>query len=264
MILGKKKNLHDHILEKLLQKDSDVPSINNYLESKKVFVTIQGVYKALRELLAEDVIVKNRHVFSVNNIWKNKLSNLMSNKKPFFLEEGEVLQYKFNNIRHLDSFWKHTLIDIQEEIGSEATFAWLPHQFWWYIEGREISEVEYEEQFLKNKIKYFSTIGGTSVLDKTYKVNNQNAFHQIHLENSISLNRRDHISIIGDYVITTRISSNLSKSIDSLYKNILEESLLKSELNLLLKKSAKTILIVEKNKSKANKIKSKFKKYFVM
>ena len=264
MILGKRRDLHDHTIELLLKSDASALGIDKYLKTRGVKVTIQGIYKALRELISEDIVIKQHQKYSINNIWRSRILKIISNRNNFSLEEGEGVLYKFNNIFHLDSFWKHILFDIQNETGKSPTLGWLPHQFWWYIEGREDSEMEYEQQFKRNKIYYYTLIGGKDEIDKKHKLFTQNEYHQIHLEKNIPLNRRDHISVMGDYVVITRIPSSIAKSIDFLYSTVSDEDSFKIKLNSLLNKPVKITLTIEKNKRKAEKLRSIFKKYFLV
>ena len=90
----------------------------------------------------------------------------------------------------------------------------------------------------------------------------QNEYHQIHLETKIPLNRRDHISVMGDYVVTTRIPSTTAKSIDLLYNTVSDEEIIKIKLSALLNKPVKITLTIEKSKQKADKLRGMFKKYF--
>ncbi|MBP6854771.1 MAG: hypothetical protein KBD26_00095 [Candidatus Pacebacteria bacterium] len=264
MILGKRRDLHDHTVELLLKSEASALDIDNYLRTKGVKVTIQGIYKALRELISEDIVIKQNQKYSINNLWRSRILKIISNRNNFSLEEGEEVLYKFNNIFHLDSFWKHILFDIQNEIGKSPTLGWLPHQFWWYIEGREESEIEYEQQFKRNKIYYYALIGGKDEIDKKHKLFTQNEYHQIHLETKIPLNRRDHISVMGDYVVTTRIPSTTAKSIDLLYNTVSDEEIIKIKLSALLNKPVKITLTIEKSKQKADKLRGMFKKYFLV
>ncbi len=251
MLLGTRKTLYDHIIELLLAKEADVAGISAYLGSLQVKATIQGVYKALRELITEDIVVKQKKMYSVSSVWREKTSALFQEKYRFSLSPGEDVVFSFNKIAHLDAFWKHTLNDIQKEIGQYPTFAFLPHHFWYYADGRTESEIEYEENFTKNKIHYFSILGGETELDKKMKLRLQNEFHQVDLNHKANFSRRDHISLMKDYIITTKISKRLAEEIDKLYETEKEEAVLITKLNHLFKRPGTIKIIVENNSKKA-------------
>jgi predicted transcriptional regulator len=65
MLLGTKKTLYDHITEALLGNPMNVSQITLYLERAGVSATVQGIYKTLRELVAEDIVVKQKKNYSV-------------------------------------------------------------------------------------------------------------------------------------------------------------------------------------------------------
>lgn len=262
MLLGTRKTLYDHIMELLLEKETNVPDISTCLERLEVKATIQGIYKALRELIAEDIVVKQKKLYSINSVWRSKASNLLREQYRFKLSPGEEVAYRFNKIAHLDAFWKHTLNDIQKEIGTYPTFAFLPHQFWYFIEGRTESEIEYEEAFSKEKIFYFSVIGADTLLDRNIKTTLENKFHQISLQSKSSFSRRDHVSVMKDYVITTRISKHLAQEIDKLYD--IEKDLVSftEKLHTLLKRPDVIQMIVVHNQKKALALRRTLSKTF--
>jgi predicted transcriptional regulator len=129
MLLGTKKNLYEYVVEALLIKPLYVSQIQNYLHDKKIPATIQGIYKALRELIKEDVVVKQKKIYLINSVWRKKLEIIVSKKPPFQLFQGEKISYQFNKLDHLDMFWKHTITDIQNEFEGFPIFHGDPHNF---------------------------------------------------------------------------------------------------------------------------------------
>lgn len=93
MLLGTRKTLYDHIIEALLGKPMNVSQIQEYLDTQKIPATIQGVYKALRELIREDIVVKQKTLYLISSVWRNRLNNLVSNRSGFKLLTGERLMY---------------------------------------------------------------------------------------------------------------------------------------------------------------------------
>ncbi len=251
MILGTKKTLYDHIIEALLANEASVSDIETYLEGKNTKVTIQGIYKALRELIAEDIVVKQKKIYSINNVWREKTGELFIKRQTFSLSEGEEVIYRFTKLTHLDAFWKHTLSDLQKETGSFPNFDSVPHQFWFHAEGRKESELEYYKTYEKTETYLFSTIGGTSPMDKKMKEIEQTNFHQVHLDEKSLFGRRDHVTIMGPYIIMTKVSAKLAYATDTLYEKATDEKTLEIELNKLFKDSGIIKLSIEHNEKKA-------------
>lgn len=262
MLLGTTKTLSDHILEALLEKEGTALSIETWLKSKNIKVTIQGVYKALRELIKEDIVIKHKKFYSINNVWREKVGELFSPKYQFKLSSGERVMYRFNKIIHLDAFWKSTLSDIQKETGDYPTFDAVPHQFWFYADGRRESEVEYHTSFDTKKIHLFSIIGGTTAMDKKMKSVMQSEYHQVHLTDKSPFAIRDNITVMDSYIIVTKISSTLATAIDTAYKNISNEHELAKKLNELYKKPGIIKLTIENNQKKAMMFRKKMSHNF--
>ena len=262
MLLGTKKTLYDHITEALLQKSHTAIELGLYLKDKNVPATVQGIYKALRELISEDVVVKQGMQYVISNVWREKAVGLFAPKSRFKLSPGEDAIYRFKRLDHLDAFWKHVLADIEIEIGNYPTFHFTPHQFWSLVPGRKESEQEFYKNFEDHNIYSYTVIGGTTHLDKIARDSLKNNFHQIHLDEHININRRDHISILGSYVVTTRISGRLAQHIDMAYETEQDEKNIEKLISELFKKLGSVTMIVEHNEHKAQKLRKRLAQDF--
>ncbi len=257
MLLGTKKTLYDHITEALLGSPLDVSQIQEYLGNRKIPATVQGIYKTLRELIREDVVVKQKKAYLINSIWRNKIETMVSQRPPFQLSSGEDTVYRFNKLEHLDMFWKHTITDIQNEIKDFPIFHGDPHNFWYFLPGRQESETIYYRSFSEAKRNVFSLIGGTTVFDKNLKQNYSHEYQQYHFDIRYPFNRRDHLSIIGPYIITTRVSVSLARITDRLYETCFIEDELAKKLEPEFKKHGTVVMTVEHNEDEAKKLRKK-------
>lgn len=264
MILGENKTIHDYIVELLLkEKVSDFEKIQSFLENEHKQVTIQGIYKSLRELLSEKIIVKHKKSYSINNIWKDKLTKLLSkNEYHFNLLEKETVTYSFKTISQVDIFWKHTLNEIRKEVDNFPIFDFCPHNFWILLPNIQESEEEYYSFFLENEISRFFLIGGETAHDLSFKKSTTDIYQKIHCDENTSFNRRDHITIYKDYIITIRISLRLAKEMDSVYKEINQEPLLVSKLVKMVKNQGNIKMTIEKDFEKAKKLRKRIAKDF--
>lgn len=257
MLLGIKKTLYDHVTEALLGKPMDVSQIQEYLNTQKTPATVQGVYKALRELMAENIIVKQKKIYLVSNVWREKLEKIVSQRPPFKLSAKEQTIYRFNKIEHLDMFWKHIITDIQNELDKFPVFHANPHNFWYLVPGRKQSEKEYRETFPETEKFAFTIIGGESSFDKSQKQKHDQVFEPFHFENNYPFNRRDHLSVIGPYIITTRVSVSLARVTDRLYETCFTEKELQEKLELEFKNHGSVVMTVENDEDKAKKLRKK-------
>ena len=263
MILGTRKTLNDHIIEALLGKSISMHELEAYLESKSTYVTVQGIYKTLRELISEDIVVKHKKTYSISTIWRDKVNQLTKTSEYLFkLSPNEKVSYTFNKLEHIDAFWKHSLNDLDKETGECPTFDFCPHNFWLFVPGRYESEIEYVNSFLDEKKYIFSIIGGDSQFDKERKADYTHDYHKIHLDTDIDINRRDHITVMGSYIITTRVSPNLAKQTDELYDSAQNNDELENRLQKVFKKPGVILMTIEHKQQKAKKLRKRLAKDF--
>jgi hypothetical protein len=257
MLIGPKKTLYGHITELLLVEPSTVLQLQENLTKHQAPATLQGIYKALRELITEDIVVKQKQVYSINNIWRERTADLFMKRSRFALSPGEQVTYRFKKLEHLDAFWKHTLTDIEYEFEHFPIFHFTPHQFWPFVPGRRKSEEEYYKGLQRHATQVHSVVGGNTFIDKLVQQNLRTEHHHIFLDPTISFSRRDHISIIGDYIIITRISVSLAKQVDEAYSIITDESVLTRKFMLLFKNPGSITMIIENNRSKAKRLRKR-------
>lgn len=263
MIFSTKQNLDDRIVVFLLTSPCSVKIIQEKLEHDHIFVTIQAIYKSLRELVRQDIIVKHKDSYSINSVWQEKLHNLITQRKSFSLENGEYVNYRFNKLEHIDAFWRHIISDIEKQTDPHPIFHFTPHNFWILLTGRERGQYEYYNTRKNKKRFIFSLVGGKTIFDKITQKKLESKTHQIHLE-KISLSRRDHPTVIGDYVINTKISPILAESIDAAYITVGSEQDLTETLDALLKKPGNIYISIENNPKKAHQLRKRFSKYFAI
>lgn len=154
-------------------------------------------------------------------------------------------------------FWKHTIQDIQIELKGYPVFHADPHNFWYLVPGREESEIDYYKNFETLRTYVFNIIGGTTSFDKKLKQDYLHDYQQYHFDNDYPFNRRDHLSVIGPYIITTRVSVTLAHVTDRLYETCFTEKELQEKLEPEFKKHGSVMMTVEHNEGKAKKLRKK-------
>ena len=262
MILGAKKTLTDQTLERILIVNSTALDIKHDLKTVGITVTIQGVYKALRELISEDVVLKQGKKYFINNKWRSGVEKLISQRSRFTLRPGEEIKYKFKKIENTDAFWKNIFSDVESEIRKFPVFHFTPHQFWILIKERSQSELDYYNELNKNSIFGYTLIGGKTEFDDKAKKMLTSKYHQLHIDNKVILNNRDHISVLGDYIITTRLPNSFAIAIDALYEKCNSEAELIVGLERIFKKSGNIIMIIKNSPQKAKRLRKIISKGF--
>lgn len=262
MILGSKMTLTDQVLENILRGKTGANEIQNNLQKSGINVTIQGIYKALRELISSDVVLKQEKKYFINNEWRSNIERLVVRQGGKFLCPGDEVKYKFNKIENADVFWKNMFSDIEYEIGKFPAFHFLPHQFFILIKERKQSELDYYNELNKKGISGYTLIGGETAFDISAKEKLTSEFHQSHIDNNTVFNDRDYISVLGDYIIITRIPASFAKEIDRAYKMSRSEEDLTSKIENIFQKKGRLLIIVKNSPEKAKKIRKAISKNF--
>ena len=253
MILGAKMTLTDQVLACILKGNSTATDIQSGLKTENKPATIQGIYKALRELISENVILKHGKNYFINNKWRGDVEKLITQRSRFILHSGEEVKYKFKKIESTDVFWKNIFNDIGDEIGKFPVFHFNPHQFWILIKERRQSELDYYNNLDKKNIFDYTLIGGETEFDNNAKKLLTSKYHQLHVDDKTSFNSRDHISVFKDYIIITRLPNSFVVAIDGLYKKCKTEEELIIGLEKVFEKSGNIVMIIKNSPEKAKK-----------
>lgn len=262
MILGAKTTLTDQVLVNILKGNSTATDIQSGLKTDGNSVTIQGIYKALRELISENIILKQGKKYFINNKWRNDVEKIITQRSRFKLQPGEEIKYKFKKIENTDIFWKNVFDDISDEIGKFPVFHFNPHQFWILIKERRQSELDYYNSLDKKNIFDYTLIGGETEFDNNAKKLLTSKYHQLHVDDETSFNNRDHISVFKDYIIVTRLPNSFVVAIDGLYKKCKSEEELAIGLEKVFKKSGNISIVIKNNSEKAKKLRKAISRDF--
>lgn len=264
MIGTHKKNLKEDIIEILLKGSASSKKLRSLLQDLGYDLTLQGIYKQLNTLLEAEVILKNKQVYTINNEWVKNVSKIMSVQDIDLPEEGEKFTYKFNSLQNLDAHWKHVTEAFNKILGNEPMFLYSYHQFWIYTPTREESERKFAGEFLNKKQHTFYVIGGVTDLDKKYRNSFKDPYYKVENFSIKSLKDKEHLLIIGNFIINVKVPDDVTKQIDAIYKLDKQIKLKENDLKELLGKNYKSMFTIENNLEKANRIKRKISQPFIL
>ncbi len=271
MLLGSKNEISEIIVSSLAKGAQETLSLHEAVQVKKS-VSKQNFYKALRGLIKEEVIVKNKLMVALNNLWVNKLheftdivdSNYQTQTSETLLGllEGESLVYHFKSLASLDALWKHYFFIIAKNNPDEDIVLYNPHEFWSLFRF-ETENFMYKWIF-ENKKTAYEIIGNNTQLDKSTTSHIKNFGIQIMYESSPSLKKNVFPAVIGDYIIETILDMNTINAIDAIYRNNKMWSAgLEKELYEILEKVKRSKIVISKDRKRAQKLYKKLvRKYF--
>ena len=255
MLYSRNSTLEDRLVQLLLRGASTVKDLHIEVLSSGNLVSLRAVYKTLSLLIEAGVLFKVGKRVWINEQWARSLrEHLLPSLPP--LASGERIAYTFTSLQHLDVFWKTIAFQFEEYERDGQMFFYNPHNFWAYIPELKESEDDYYAHFAKAKKHAFFTVGGTTLADKEFKRLYQNDFFQIDARAVPSLGRRDHITILDDFVITARLSDALAKQLDEMYAKDKSIETLMPLVLTAYRKNTSVRLTFEHNAAKAKRIRT--------
>lgn len=261
MIYSAQKSIEDFIVEMLAQKSHTAEELFFSHNASQKEVTIQAIYKSLRKLYSDGVVLKHKEYYSLNNVWKSKIVNLLEKPDTFpVLKEGESIVYSFRSLEQLDEYWKHIQEGNNENVS--VTYFFCPHQYWWFVPGRRESEISFHNQFVENKRHAVLLLGGNTKIDRELKSILSSSHLQIHAEDHHGLRMNDNLTIKNNLIVTTRLPNHFEKRINSIFDQNLPFEKTEELLVELFSKKIPVKIIVERNTKKAEKLKKQIGKYF--
>lgn len=263
MLLSKKESLEDRLTRILLTNEQSAKSLIKQVQNDGITVTIQGIYKALRGLIEEEIILKRGNLYSLSEEWRETVINIFQEtQNRFELAEGESIRFDLASLIHLDQQWKNIVLPLHNAHPKIPVFFYNPHEIWIHLnESRKKSEYEYYASFAENKTHAFCLFGGNTIHDIAIKKELQNEYLQIAVGIQ-QFQKTDYPTIFGDYIITTRLSKRLSEEIENAYKESVNKLSLESRLQKIGIEKKKVKLIIERDREKAKKLRKKLSKEF--
>lgn len=260
MIFTKNETLED-VLPQILLEERPMEYIEKHHKIVERHVSVQAIYKALRKLIAEGVVVKHRRFYVTSKEWLDKMEQLRNSIGIFIPKEGSSIRFSFSSFSQTDAYWEHIVRNLPSHDLRAPLFAYLPHNFWIHNPERFENEAEYYANFKKEKHDGFLVIGGTTIDDLNTKKSLQNEHLRINTIAYPRFKRTEHIAIMGQYITTTKITPLVAREIDSLYSQYSgSELIVKLEKIFNCKTTIKITL--ENSKQKADELRRTLGKDF--
>lgn len=262
-----KGRLEDMVIQHLLKGPVNTKPLVVAI-SKKHNVTIQGVYKALRHLIEDEIVVKHAHTVSLNLVWIRNLgifseeiaSNYEVSGKPIFpeMEEGDRVSFTFKSLIDLDVYWMHIMTDLFKNT-KKPVFLYTPHQC--FLDARSKTESGMFQSFEKEHRQTYVIIGHDTELDKKTAKSLASKYIQTIAQPMKGFKETHHITVVDDYIQETILEPELAEKINEFYNTtkVLTDEKRKILANMFLEKR-KIKLTVMRNKAKANKIRKMLSK----
>lgn len=275
-MLNRPKTIEDYILSALQKGPLGTVPLLTQIQSIRPGTTKQAFYQALRKLKKDEVVVIYSKRVSLSNLWINKMSEYFNqarrnysvgespNEDFLALSDGEKISYTFKDPHTTDIFWGHAFHTLAEQNKNNPVCIYNPHE--WFIIAREESEKILFNDIKDRGQKLLVLIGNRNKIDiETGKWFDGNALQYFATDDKVFDKNNYYVNIFDDFIIEAQIDQATADKIDTFYRNtesVSEQSL--NELKEVISRKGKNKLTISRNKRKADKLRSIFKKYFLV
>ncbi len=264
------KKIEEYIVELLHTNEIEGPTLLSELIKKDSSISKETFYRILRKLIEEEVVTKQKKVYTLNRQWLQKVHHFSkkyidpneNTHEIFSLEDGDKITYKFKNPILMGIFWTHAYNPIFNRHDAKTPIlVFHPHE--WLIHARTESELFFLSRFKDDKKPVFFALGSTSPLDTEFKKIYSDKYRQIGTGINYGLGKTEYINVVGDYTFKVSTSKQFGEDIDLFFKKyakITPEN--KLELEKICNRKDSTKITIIRSKKESTKWHAKFKKHF--
>lgn len=234
-------------------------------------VTIQAVYKELRKLRLEDIVIDKDKRLSLTlwyinqqlKMWQN-VSHLYDQtfdvSQVFNIQRGKRLSFTFNSLVELDAFWTQSYLFLERIIPETIpTYACIPHD--WFFYSRPASDERWTNA--QSRTQRLIITHPTKLDFAVLKHRRKLGYQFTPDENPLKQTENTYYTLIGDWIFEVELDKKVGKLLNTFVSNTDSlESLSQTTLNELLSTQGTFTLKVHHAPKKATLFTKKLAKYF--
>ncbi len=234
--------------------------------------TKQGFYRALRKLLSEEIITKNKQLVLLNPLWTSgieqfveRLHTVSTPKEAELLlrlSEGDTMVFRFKSVIDLYLLWTHYFFIFCQKTEGPVVF-FNAHNLWALL--RSDVENGMYAWIKNNKKQAYCVIGYDTALDRaTSDYIKKDYGIELAYESSPSVRETFFPAVFGDYIMSTVLDVTTVTAVDALYQKYQKwEPAVQDELESIIGRMKRSKIVIERNKKKAEGLRKKLMKYFI-
>ena len=241
-------------------------------------VSVQGVYKALRALRRGEVVTVHNHTVSLSLVWMSKERDKLmfaqtAYKSSRYIEDLRAgvtkrARFTFHTLNEIDLFWTHAFALLAEGVGKDVySYSIQPHD--WYMYVRFDTDTFWVKRHVESNRVTRIVLTHAGGLDRAVvrerKKRLGKLFEYTLNENPLNQDMHTYLNLIGPYVFKAEFEKSIAVELDMFVRNHHSLPLspdAQDEINGIVQKRGSCILTVERNEIKAERMRSKVKKYF--
>ncbi len=280
MVLFPSSELAERIVEELRQGPLETVELIKRLQ-KTNQVTVQGIYKALRSLRKQEIVLLQQREATLNLHWLHELESFATlaehayhdtqSQSGHFLQlhDGDRISYSFKNPIQVDAFWNHILYSLFAALPkTKQWFAYASHC--WFLIGRRKEELTLQKFMARRGINYLFTVGHRSALDRVVSKDFDGTHAQYAmLGEPLFTKKRAYLGVVlnvfGPYIIEAHYDQATVDRIEHFYQTTtkLTPTSIK-ELEAIVALPSRIKFVISRNEKKAEKLARQFGKRFYL
>ena len=221
-MLIKNNSLRSVLLKVLCENPpSKAIEILEHINKSKINkVTIQGVQKELRSMIADGIILKTKKKYHLNLSWCYELVRyaaeitghcIESTTIDSLMPNGKKVTYKLNSMLQLLDIWTQAMFVLLQGSESKVAYQWIPYPWFSFVDSERT--YRFYTSITVGKFKVNSIIGDDSPLALAFskRENRYKAFYTYSYEKcSLRNEMGTYYTIIDDYLIKIVVDEKVS------------------------------------------------------
>ncbi len=267
----------DHVIELLGNYGAQsVEALLQRCQETSYAVTAQGIYRVLRQLQEQNIVIKQKTMYSLHISWLLDVSFFSDQTQKFYLEQEQLHQliprepkekriWHFTNLLKVMDFTSQLLLSLAASTAKQVALRYTPHA--WEVMIEPYKAARFTKQYLHLVQNRYMVVGGQSYLDKyTRAISDAPNNDHVYLAQPDEVIEKDRclaLDIIDDYILCTILDTEAAKAIDMLYSQVhREEDMYLLDIFRVFAQSTKIKLVLKRDNEKARQYRRRFEHLF--
>lgn len=269
-MLCAKETVEEAITILLRTKESGGKQLRSGLKDRGISVSSQSVYKALKKLIGEEVVLKNGTKYGLNYVWLKRLQKFskplgdhqdFSLFNPNDLLEGGRDVYYFNNLNRAGAFWMHIHQLLLDRLKPNQVAVLYSTNEWTSI-IRKPEDSEWAKTAAESDKLTLFAIGKDNYHNQLYKKEHARDNLQISVGKTYNFPTGYYVNVFDDYVVELFLPVVIDEKLSKIFMKPIDTADLDQILEDAGVYSCKVKLVVKRNHKLAHKLVSKISKDF--
>ena len=274
MLLQSNPSLDERIVQLLARHGyCSAKELQAYLGGQRRGYSLPGVYKVLRRMTDDGVILRVGDKFGLSFEWITHVNDFTTRLNDTYYRTDSLanlvdsqhkakMSWTFTNLLRLKIFWSQLVVALLKRAPSPVLLSWNPHP-WFYLVQAE-HERKVLDELRRARARMFKIVAGKTPFDFRPETVWKNAPVTYSIgKNPFGWEQRRYFSIVGSALIQVRLRPSTVERIEDLFQTSKKQPVIHAEDTLHLfsdKHPAK--LSLELHSAAAARITKQYETYF--